>query len=101
MRPQFRDIIIKIPKVRGYRLKSPRAKRAIVNIGELEAKVNSGEKVTPELLVKLGLVSKKSGKISPVKLLGSGTLTKNLLVKDCQVSGSARKKIEEAGGKIL
>lgn len=82
-------------------MKSSRAKRAIVNIGELEVKVNAGEKVTPELLAKLGLVSKKSGEISPVKLLGSGTLTKSLLVKDCQVSGSARKKIEEAGGKIL
>lgn len=82
-------------------MKTQRTTMAVVNVGQLETKLNAGEKVTPELLAKLGLVSKKSGKISPVKLLGSGTLTKNLLVKDCQVSGSARKKIEEAGGKIL
>lgn len=82
-------------------MKTPRTKHAIVNVGELEVVVKPGEKVTPELLVELGLVGKASGKIPPVKLLGSGTLTKNLLVRDCQVSGGARKKIEEAGGKIL
>lgn len=80
---------------------TPRTKRAVVNVGQLETKLKAGEQVTPEFLVKLGFVKRGSGKIPTVKLLGSGTLTKNLLVKDCQVSASAKKKIEEAGGKIL
>lgn len=82
-------------------MQTPRTKRAVVNVGELESKLKAGEQVTPELLVKLGFVKKESGKLPQVKLLGSGTVTKNLLVKDCQVSVSAKKKIEDAGGKVL
>ena len=74
---------------------TPRTSKAVVNVGELESKLKAGGEVTPEILAELGLVGKESGKIPPIKLLGSGALTKNLLVKDCQVSAGAKKKIEE------
>ena len=73
----------------------------IVNVRDLEKNMKAGDQVTPSILAERGLINKKSGKIPQVKLLGSGALTKNLLIKDCQVSGGAKKKIEEAGGKIL
>ncbi|MEK7090760.1 MAG: 50S ribosomal protein L15 [Patescibacteria group bacterium] len=101
MRPQFRDIIAKKPKKRGYRMQTPKKHYAEVNVGELESKMQSGERISPEILVERGLVKLYKGRIPSVKLLGSGALTKNLLVKDCQISGGARKKIEEAGGRIL
>ena len=82
-------------------MKTPRQEIAVVNVGELEAKIKPGEQITPKLLSERGLVRPVNGKIPPVKLLGSGKLTKNLLVKDCEASASAKKKIEEAGGKIL
>ena len=82
-------------------MKAPVKYLAEVNVGDLEKKMRPGERVTPSILAERGIIRYKSGKVPPVKLLGSGALTKNLLVKDCQVSGGAKKKIEEAGGKIL
>ena len=82
-------------------MQSPVKPHAEVNVGELETKVSSGEKITPKFLVERGIIKLIKGRVPPVKLLGSGVLNKNLLVKDCQVSGGARKKIEAAGGKIL
>ena len=100
IRPELRDIIKKIPKLRGYRAKRRPNYNAEVNIGALGKHFHDGETVTPELLVKRGLVRRRNGKIPSVKLLGSGDVIHRLLVKDCGVSASARAKIEKAGGSI-
>lgn len=100
MRPEMRDIIKKIPKLRGYRAKSrPKLSREI-NLGVLEKHFKDGDKITPAELIKRGLISAKGGKALEVKLLGSGEITKKLLVSDCQISKSAREKIEKAGGSV-
>jgi large subunit ribosomal protein L15 len=39
-------------------------------------------------------------KAPAVKILGNGDLTKKLIVEDCQVSASAKSKIEAAGGSV-
>ncbi len=64
----------------------------VVNLGQLEKM--SGE-VTPESLKAAGLI-----KYGPVKILGQGTLTKNLTVKVHKFSESAKNAIEKAGGKV-
>lgn len=71
----------------------------IVNVEVLEklavqGKVEGG-KVDPEVLLKLGVVRKKS---VPVKVLGNGELKARLEVSAHAFSGSAVKKIEAAGG---
>ena len=100
IRPEIRDVIQKIPKLRGYRMKiKPRVTR-VVNLKDIEKHFQDGEKVTPRELVKRGLISAKKGKLPEVKLLGSGELTRKLLVSDCQFSDSAKEKIEKAGGSI-
>ncbi len=56
-----------------------------------------GKKVDAESLHLAGLISKKS---LPIKILGNGEITKALQVEVNAVSGSAKEKIEKAGGKV-
>ena len=100
MRPELRDIIKKIPKKRGYRFSSRKEKPVIVNLKELENKFENGAEINPETLLASGLIQKKKGKMPVVKLLASGRLAKKLLVSQCQISQSAKEKIEKAGGRI-
>ena len=73
-------------------------KFAIVNIEDLNV-FSDDTAVTPELLIKEGLV--KRGKvIDGIKVLGNGELTKKLDVKAHGFSKSAAEKIEAAGGKV-
>ena len=64
----------------------------------LEKKFNEGERVTPKTLLEKGLVGKMK---ASVKILGKGEIKKKLTVENCSISGSAREKIEKAGGKII
>lgn len=82
----------RLPK-RGFR--NPFKKvAAIVNLGQLEV-FASGSEVTPELLMKRGLVR---GKDKRVKILGDGSLSKALSVKAHSFSSKAKEKIEAQGG---
>lgn len=101
IRPSLRDIIKKLPKKRGYRFASFRKKPVVVNLGILDKKFNHEEKVTPQTLFEKGIIKKSKGLLPEIKLLGGGEITKVLLVDQCQISKSARKKIEEAHGRIL
>jgi large subunit ribosomal protein L15 len=42
----------------------------------------------------------QKGKIPPIKILGTGELTKKFVAKGIIVSESAKTKIEKAGGKV-
>jgi large subunit ribosomal protein L15 len=69
---------------------------AIINI-ELLDRFESGQEVTPALLVFQGLIRSRN---DGVKVLGTGVLTKTLTVHAHKFSQSAAAKIEAAGGKV-
>jgi large subunit ribosomal protein L15 len=69
---------------------------AIINVETLE-RFESGQEVTPELLVSKGLIRSRN---DGVKVLGSGALTKVLTVHAHKFSQSAVVKIEATGGKV-
>ena len=100
IRPALRDIIKKIPKLRGYRAKGVEKPLATVDVSTLSKHFVDNEVVTPASLLKKGLIRLKDGKTPPVKLLGSGTVARKLIVKDCQLSAGARGAIEKAGGSV-
>lgn len=79
----------------NYRFKKHVAE---VNVGALELRCSSGEVVSPERLVELGLLRNLR---LPVKVLGGGKLSKKLEVRAHQVSRAAREKIEAAGGSVV
>lgn len=82
----------RVPK-RGFNPPFKR-KNEIVNVKDLNI-FEKNNIISPELLIKTGLV--KKGKI---KILGKGELNLALKVKAHQFSKEAERKIKEAGGKI-
>ncbi len=98
-RPQMRDIIKKIPKLRGYKFSSHVAKSSIVNVGALNV-FTIGSIVSPTTLIEKKLVRKLGGVAPKVKILANGDLTVKLSIVDCIVSAAARVKIEKVGGNI-
>ena len=69
---------------------------AIINI-EILDHFESGQEITPALLVSQGLIRSRN---DGVKVLGTGALTKTLTVHAHKFSQSAAAKIEAAGGKV-
>ncbi len=67
-----------------------------INVATLEAQYEANETVSRETLEAKGLARKGR----PVKILGHGELTKSLTVEIAKISGSAREKIEAAGGSV-
>lgn len=86
----------RIPK-RGFSNAQFTTLYAVVNVGALDARFDSGAEVNPEMLVKAGLI--RDTKL-PVKVLGSGETTKKLQVTAAAFSKSAAEKIANAGGTV-
>lgn len=105
-RPEMRDIIKKLPKLRGYGKNRARTindstvKPTAVNLATLEVLFSNGEQVTPEVLLEKKAVSRMGGKTPKVKILGLGSLSKKVMISGCTVSKSARDAVEKAGGTI-
>lgn len=102
LRPEWRDTIKRLPKLRGRGKnsnKSIQSPYVALNIGTLDAAF-TGNEVTPETLVEAGLVSKQAGKFPKIKILAHGELSKKLSVKGVVVSETAKEKIVKAGGSV-
>jgi ribosomal protein L15, bacterial/organelle len=95
-------IYMRIGKLRGNMSKDAmpigpfRTETVPVNVRDLD-RFAAGDEVTPETLVEKKLI--KNTKID-VKLLGTGEVTKKLVVRVHAISASAREKIEAAGGSV-
>ncbi len=100
MRPALRDLIKRIPKLRGYKYKRMAKKVFALNLDVIQKKIGQGEKISPRLLLKKGIIQKVNGRLPEVKLLGGGDFDKKILIEGCKVSKSAKEKIEKAGGQI-
>ncbi len=95
-------IYMRIGKLRGNTSKDAmpvgpfRTETVPVNLRDLD-RFAAGDEVTPESLVEKKLI--KNTKID-VKLLGTGDVSKKLVVRVHAISKSAREKIEAAGGTV-
>jgi large subunit ribosomal protein L15 len=98
-RPQMRDIIKKLPKLRGYRFKSVVGKYTPVNVSSLNV-FKDESIVNPKALFEMNLVRKTNGVYPKIKILGNGEINKKIIIEGCEVSAGARTKIEKAGGSI-
>jgi len=99
--PLIRQFIKRYPKLRGYRAQMRKKIQATVTLSSLEQQLNGTAPVTPKLLLKLGVIATIKGRMPRVKILGSGEVTRPFTIQGCEVSGSAKLKIEKAGGKIV
>ena len=102
--PEIRDMIKRIPKLRGrgkQSFKSFQEAYMPVNLETVEKLYSEGGTVSPETLLVVKAISLQSGKMPLVKILGRGTLSKKLRVSGCAISASAKAAIEKAGGQVV
>ena len=95
IRPAIRDLIQRLPKLRGYANKPVTNSSAVLNVGDL-AKLTGV--VNRAAVVKAGLVRASVGAI---KILGNGEITQAITIDGLKISASAKAKIEKAGGKVI
>jgi large subunit ribosomal protein L15 len=104
IRPAERDIILKIPKMRGFRNKPKRDIPEVFNLGMLSAKFKSQGKAGAPLEINLALL--KAAKLiskdykGKVKVLGTGEIAFPITLHGFEASASAKTKIEKAGGSV-
>jgi large subunit ribosomal protein L15 len=88
-------IHMRLPKLKGF--KNPfKVEFQVVNLDKISDLFPEGGVVSPESLVAKGAVRKGQ----PVKVLGQGDLTVKVEVSADAFSGSAKEKIEAAGGTV-
>ena len=99
IRPGFEGgqlpLIKGLPMKRGFNNKF-KTVYSLVKVEDLEG-FDAGTRVTLEVLYLQGMVPNRK---NPVKILGNGELGKSLTVVANKFTGSARAKIEAAGGSV-
>ena len=105
IRPAERDLILRIPKRRGFRNK-PKSERTVVfDLTTLSKKLKSFAtskvpvEISRDMLRVAGMLGKNFN--GTVKILGDGDMAFAISVKGIGVSKSAKKKIEKAGGSVV
>lgn len=106
-RPEMRDVIKRLPKLRGFgknRARTVNAEKAVatvVNLSAINTAFEAGDTVSPQTLMAKGVVSKLRGKVPQIKILGTGDIAKKITLSGCVFSASAKEKIEKAGGQVI
>ncbi len=88
-------MVRRMPYLRGFKNKW-RVEYQVINVGDLN-ELPADHEVTIEDLLASGAI----GKHQPLKILGDGELSVKLTVHAHKFSGSARSKIEAAGGSVV
>lgn len=101
MVPIIRELIKRYPKLKGYRAFVIENEFTLVSLEQLEKHTKDGDAISPETLVKMGVVKTVKGKIPQVKILADGKLTKKLTIENCKISKTAKEAVQKAGGSII
>ena len=99
LRPEMRDIIKRLPKLRGYQFNSFQKRPFVINIGEIDKNFADGSTIDLEALIDKGLAPSRAKKTG-VKILADGDFSKKVVFSGFVFSEKAKEKIEHAGGKI-
>lgn len=103
IRPEIRDMIKSIPKLRGRGVninKPLSASAKTVSLGNIDKTFKSGEVVSPKTLLDNKLIRKTKGKLPTVKIVATGEINKKLVIKNCLFSEKARELAIAAGCEI-
>jgi large subunit ribosomal protein L15 len=95
IRPAIRDLIQRLPKLRGFKNKPIQEKATVINLNQLE---KLGLKtVNVEALRKAGVLRRREKR---AKVLSGGEIKSAITIEDIAVSKTAQEKIEKAGGTV-
>lgn len=93
-RPEMRDIIKRLPKLRGRGknyLKSRFDENFVVKLSVLNDVFSDGDKINPQILFEKGVINKKSGKLPKIKVLADKEITKKFVFENVAVSEKVKK----------
>jgi len=102
-RPEWRDFIKRMPKLRGYSFQSISGVNnpvVSINLDLINSAFKDGAIVKPSTLFAAGVIEQYKGKNQNIKILASGEIKKKITLVGCAVSKAAREKIEKAGGTV-
>jgi len=103
-RPYIREDIKRIPKRSGYgknrarTVNDNRVKPQIVSIDLLNS--FEDKEIDSYTLLKLGIVKKSKGRVPSIKILGTGSINRAVMIRGIAVSKTVKETIEKKGGKI-
>lgn len=102
LRPEMRDIIKKIPKLRGRGKNSnlPVKNSVAITLSALEKAYAAGETVTHATLREKGLVTAVLMRSRSAKIVATGEISKKLAISGVAVTRGAQEHIEKAGGTV-
>lgn len=100
IRPQIRDIMKRIPKLRGHKFRSFQVKPFVISLAVIEKHFSKGEIVSLDSLRKKGILHTLHGELPKVKILGNTGISKNISVVGIRASKGARSAIQRAGGTV-
>ena len=102
-RPEWRDIIKKLPKLRGRGVNShkPVSERPVViDIAIIDGVFGAGDVITPAILLEKGVIATYSGRTPMVKFLGDTEVTKAFKISGITASARVTASVTKAGGSI-
>jgi len=102
-RPEWRDFIKRMPKMRGYSFQSIKGVNnpvSVINLDIINSAFKDGATVKPSTLFSAGIIEQYKGKNKKIKILSNGELKKKITVVNCLVSKTTKDKIEKAGGSV-
>ena len=91
IRPAIRDLLKKLPKLRGrgkHSFRSFRERPAVVRFALLEQHFADGDVIDPGRLLERGLIRRMKGRVPPVKILGPGGGAKHFIFRNITLSRS-------------
>ena len=103
-RPDLRELIRHIPKLRGRGVNSNKSisrKPVAVQLSKIATKFTAGEVVSSKTLYSKKMVEKISGYIPTVKIVGNLSVPHKLTIRGLKLSASAKSAVEKAGGVVL
>lgn len=103
IRPEIRDRIKKLPKLRGYAFNTIEVKPIPVSISSIEKNFDNGATVDINTLIAARLVEIYKGRNPKVKIVGGSkgnTITKKVTIVGIPVSAGVKAAVEKAGGEV-
>lgn len=103
IRPELRDTIKKLPKLRGYAFNSIQDKPIAITIETIDKKFDNGAEITVDTLIATGVVSLRNGRKQKVKIVGGKkgfVFSKKVSIVGVPVTSSVKEAVEKASGTV-
>ncbi len=97
IRPEYRDTIKRIPKLRGRGkniFQSPKVPVTSVSTDILEKNFKDGELLSPKILAEKGIISKKQERFTRIKFVAGKNPSKKFKILHCGFSKSIAENFE-------